>query len=174
MVTFVIIWGQNHETPYLFYFFQWSGTFSWQLTLLTHCFLAFQSHRQPWYNYVKWGAVVSIQIAITGDATLIHNASTYWRFQTHRVWRHVFCNNCEIEVIIIFFLGRATHLATLTFVNIGSGNDLLPDGTKTLPEPMLTYYLPIEITKCVIKTNLVYPNKFSRLRKALSIKMSPY
>ena len=24
-------------------------------------------------------------------------------------------------------------------VNIGSGNDLLPDGTKPLPEPMLTY-----------------------------------
>ena len=24
-------------------------------------------------------------------------------------------------------------------VNIGSGNDLLPDGTKPLPEPLLTY-----------------------------------
>ena len=23
---------------------------------------------------------------------------------------------------------------------IGSGNDLLPDGTKPLPEPMLTYH----------------------------------
>ena len=26
------------------------------------------------------------------------------------------------------------------WVNIGSGNDLLPDGTKPLPEPMLTYH----------------------------------
>ena len=25
------------------------------------------------------------------------------------------------------------------WVNIGSSNVLLPDGTKTLPEPMLTY-----------------------------------
>ena len=24
--------------------------------------------------------------------------------------------------------------------NIGSGNDLLPDGTKQLPEPMLNYH----------------------------------
>ena len=25
------------------------------------------------------------------------------------------------------------------YVNIGSGNGLLPDGTKPLPEPVLTY-----------------------------------
>ena len=30
------------------------------------------------------------------------------------------------------------HMATETWVNIGSGNGLLPDGTKPLPEPMLT------------------------------------
>ena len=29
-------------------------------------------------------------------------------------------------------------MATKIWVNIGSGNDLLPDGTKSLPEPMLT------------------------------------
>ena len=32
------------------------------------------------------------------------------------------------------------HLATYSWVNIGSGNGLLPDGTKPLPEPMLTYH----------------------------------
>ena len=26
------------------------------------------------------------------------------------------------------------------YVNIGSGNGLLPDSTKPLPDPMLTYY----------------------------------
>ena len=26
------------------------------------------------------------------------------------------------------------------WVNIGSGNGLVPDGTKPLPEPMLTYH----------------------------------
>ena len=39
-----------------------------------------------------------------------------------------------------------THCGLLTpyvdkiWVNIGSGNGLLPDGTKPLPEPMLTYH----------------------------------
>ena len=28
----------------------------------------------------------------------------------------------------------------MDLVNIGSGNGLLPDGTKPLPEPMLTYH----------------------------------
>ena len=31
-------------------------------------------------------------------------------------------------------------MATEIWVNIGSGNGLLPDGTKPLPEPMLTYH----------------------------------
>ena len=30
-------------------------------------------------------------------------------------------------------------MATEIYVNIGTGNGLLPDGTKPLPEPMLTY-----------------------------------
>ena len=34
-------------------------------------------------------------------------------------------------------------MATQTWVNIASGNGLLPDGTKPLPEPMLTYYCPM-------------------------------
>ena len=31
-------------------------------------------------------------------------------------------------------------MATVILDNIGSGNGLLPDGTKPLPEPMLTYH----------------------------------
>ena len=31
-------------------------------------------------------------------------------------------------------------MATGIWVNIGSGNGLLPDGTKPLPEPTLTYH----------------------------------
>ena len=31
-------------------------------------------------------------------------------------------------------------MATQIWVNDGSGNGLLPDGTKPLPEPMLTYH----------------------------------
>ena len=32
------------------------------------------------------------------------------------------------------------HMATEIYVNIGSGNSLMPDDTKPLPEPMLTYH----------------------------------
>ena len=31
-------------------------------------------------------------------------------------------------------------MSSENLVNIGSGNGLLPDGTKPLPEPMLTYH----------------------------------
>ena len=31
------------------------------------------------------------------------------------------------------------HMATWNCVDIGSGDDLLPDGTKPLPEQMFTY-----------------------------------
>ena len=35
---------------------------------------------------------------------------------------------------------KNTVKTTEIWVNIGSGNGLLPDGTKPLPEPMLTYH----------------------------------
>ena len=40
-------------------------------------------------------------------------------------------------------------MATYILVDIGSGNGLLPDGTKPLPEPMLTCdkYGPVVITQ---------------------------
>ena len=52
-------------------------------------------------------------------------------------------------VIIDFFAGAlfnslgpgdAIWLALEILVNTGSGNGSLPDGTKRLPEPMLTYH----------------------------------
>ena len=36
--------------------------------------------------------------------------------------------------------GLVTQMASLNLVNIGYGNGLLPDGTKPLPKPMLTYH----------------------------------
>ena len=36
--------------------------------------------------------------------------------------------------------GLLTLVGDMNLVNIGSGNGLLPDSTKQLPEPMLTYY----------------------------------
>ena len=32
------------------------------------------------------------------------------------------------------------HMATYIWVNIGTGNAFLPDGTKPLPAPVLTYH----------------------------------
>ena len=43
----------------------------------------------------------------------------------------------EISVVWLIVAQRR-HKATWSGVNIGSGNSLLPDGTKPLPEPMLT------------------------------------
>ena len=38
-----------------------------------------------------------------------------------------------------FFI-NSLGISDTNWVNIGSGNGLLPDGTKPLPEPMLTYH----------------------------------
>ena len=38
-------------------------------------------------------------------------------------------------------------MATQILVNIGPGNGLLPDGTKPLPEPMLTYHKYRPVTR---------------------------
>ena len=49
-------------------------------------------------------------------------------------------------------------MASGIWINIGSGNGLLPDGTKPLPEPMLTYHLRVVSQKIpqpsVIKISL--------------------
>ena len=43
-------------------------------------------------------------------------------------------------VTLTHCVAKWCHMVTLIWVNIGSGNGLLPDGTKPLPEPMLTYH----------------------------------
>ena len=46
------------------------------------------------------------------------------------------CNTLICELIVAL----GCHLATSIYVNTGSCNGLLPDGTKPLPEPVLTYH----------------------------------
>ena len=41
---------------------------------------------------------------------------------------------------ILTHWGLVTPYATEIWVNIGPGNGLMPDSTKPLPEPMLTYH----------------------------------
>ena len=45
-----------------------------------------------------------------------------------------------IQLINSLRLSDATYMVSGILVNIGSGNGLLPDSTKPLPEPMLTYH----------------------------------
>ena len=37
-------------------------------------------------------------------------------------------------------MAKSRHMGTWLYVNIGSGNDPLPAGTKLLPEPMLIHH----------------------------------
>ena len=38
------------------------------------------------------------------------------------------------------FVAKGGHMALDILVNTGSSNGFVPDGTKPLPEPMLTYH----------------------------------
>ena len=49
---------------------------------------------------------------------------------------HKFAENCAPKRLIV---AQWRLMATEIWVNIGSCNGLLPDGTKPLPEPMLTW-----------------------------------
>ena len=46
--------------------------------------------------------------------------------------------SCFLHIINIVAQWR--HMATFIWINVGSGNSLLPDGAKPLPESMLTYH----------------------------------
>ena len=62
-------------------------------------------------------------ISLTFKATVLYN-----EFENH-----------TFKIIAISPRGQWVNMVTQILVNIGSGNGLLPDGTKPLPEPMFTY-----------------------------------
>ena len=62
-----------------------------------------------------WEIIGNVNIFLCFFPIILHIRSSY---QLIQVWWH--------------------HMATRSWVNIGSGNGLFPDGTKPLPEPMLT------------------------------------
>ena len=53
-------------------------------------------------------------------------------------WKLTKTMKTNFSVIHIHWVDNASDMATAMWVNIGSSNDLLPDGTKPLPEPILT------------------------------------
>ena len=44
-----------------------------------------------------------------------------------------------MEESALIYLGLVTPYGVINFDNIGSGNGLMPEGTKSLPEPKLTH-----------------------------------
>ena len=46
----------------------------------------------------------------------------------------------QITLFDLTHCGLVTTYGDIDLVNIGSGNGLMPDGTKPLPEQMLTYH----------------------------------
>ena len=47
----------------------------------------------------------------------------------------------ELMRLLLTHYGIASHMPTKIWVNIGSGNGLLPDGINPLPQPMMIYHL---------------------------------
>ena len=52
-------------------------------------------------------------------------------------------------------------MATENWANIGSGNGLLPDGTKPLPEPKLTYHQAVRSSDILLRAISLRPQSFN-------------
>ena len=74
--------------------------------------------------------------------------------------RIIYSTSCKLT-----HCGLAMHKATRNWVSIGSGNGLLPDGNKPLPEPMLTYHQSCGIHRRTLPwENLKIPISKTRLK----------
>ena len=54
-------------------------------------------------------------------------------------------------------------MMTYIGVNIGSGNGMFPDGTKSLPEPMLIYHLWSFVAFAIHKSQINNPEKYAEI-----------
>ena len=70
-----------------------------------------------------------------------------------------FCLSLNVLMLTWPILFRWPGSSSLIYVDIGSGNGLLPDGTKPLPEPMLMYHQPDSdksiLCLCVISVRML-------------------
>ena len=70
-------------------------------------------------DYSNWSTDIYIRLMISIYIQVVCNADAeVWHFMPCHEWRHI--------------------MVTKFWVNIGSDNGLLPDGTKSLPEPVMT------------------------------------
>ena len=87
-------------------------------TVMNHCWL----HLVTSHHLVPYKSPSAAIVSLSGEFS---GVDAYWILSV---------------TININSLSLVRHLGTWIWVNIGSGNGLLPDGTKPLPEPMLTYH----------------------------------
>ena len=85
-------------------------------------------HPRQWYC---WSLICSWSIACWHCCNYIFTNST--------VITQIFFVTCD-KAMKLTHWGLVTPYGDIDLVNIGSGNGLLPDGTKPLPESMLTYH----------------------------------
>ena len=77
---------------------------------------------------------------------------TYWLCILGYHWLEFPSNLTHWGLVTTYGIGD------LALVNIGSGNDLVPDGTKPLPEPMLTDHQWIQVTFIVGQQEMPLPS----------------
>ena len=108
---------------------------------------------------IRWFSArkTELQCVSNGVTSFLHYNPSYWNIRLLcyqcvgiliiklRWFYHSFIFIMWTPIYIVLFgicilthCGQGHHMATEIWVNIGSGNGLLPDGTKPLPEPMLT------------------------------------
>ena len=77
------------------------------------------------------------------DVVTCENSAKYECGQIPEKWntmKLVWGKYWDSTSYVLTHCGLVTPYGDRDLVNIGSGNGLLPDGTKPLPEPMLTYH----------------------------------
>ena len=93
----------------------------------------------------QWrGALVGFYLCLNKRLSK-HSRPRWFETPSYSLWRR--CNARQIprimhavHALLCFVVVGYRPMATENWVNIGSGNGLLSEGTKPLPEPMLTYH----------------------------------
>ena len=104
-------------------------------------------------KFLCWPFLVNVRFPLEQNPELLQHDFLGWCIKL----QHVCCKWVSLEVYQTFTVDKSFtensrsleknlalitisfNMATLIWVHIGSGNSLLPDGTKPFPKPMLTH-----------------------------------
>ena len=92
------------------------------------------------WNYLDWWRVYHHRLLDTSQARHL-DADYWWNTRKARIHHRRNEQQWYKEITTLSFNSRLSDAIGCLeiFVNTGSGNGLLPDGTKQLPEPILRY-----------------------------------